>query len=427
MSSATFHIEELDEKSRRYLREVRLAQGQGFPRVYASPPDWLLANWSYFLVICLFGALAIVTKELILTEPTALALLQTALFLLGLWFFFLPLRLWLFQNSPNRAGYFLFLDDKYLWHCKGAQVHVLAIDSIQEVDISPQEDNSKEWLVTLTTPQGISTFKLCRSEDAQAIEGHLDMFRVGLRTCANHEVPDPFRQGREKWEVKTLFTWLLVAVLGFLGWRTLNISLRDDAIWESISGIHPESAKIYWLRLYLRDPANTHHRAKAARALYNIYVDKLAVIQTIQMMDHPLPDPELFAGLEPILKEMGKSLDPAILKFSLKFSGNGDEVSKEWEKEGAQQYAETLFHSVGENFIIITGPIDPPAHIEITCDWITQGTGLGLKFVVQYRMDPEKEPFKTATWVEKVTGKNPEQAGLAAQALAHRTANYPDP
>lgn len=421
-----FHVEELDERSRRYLHEVNLANGQGIPGIHASTPMGLFPWLACILGVSLFVLLVIMTQGLILTEPVALALLQTAFFIVGLWLFFLPFRLWIFQKSSRQAGFFLFLDDKYLWQCHARRVAVLRLADVSEVSLPANMDESIGGWVKLKSSQGWHHFKLCHASAAKAINQHLEDYWKGQRHTEDHQVPDPFRYGKEKWEVKTLLAWVVLAVLGFYAFRASDISWRDDFIWESIQEVHPDSGQIYWLRLYLREPRNIHHRDLANAHLSKLYKDKLLAIQNIRVMDHPLPDPDLFSGIEGVLQEMGKSLEPAILKFSMRFAGDRDAASEALEKEAAHKYSEALFQSLGQDYVIVAGPIDPPAHIEITWDWVTQGAEVKVKFLVKYRVNSEGEPFKTAAWEEKVRDKSLEQVGLAAKGLATRTVNFPE-
>ena len=102
-NTQTLQFEELDDESRAYLAKVNSEKGHGMPGVYVP-----IAN-NLPTVGCVFGGIILIltlvaTVTLIEEEPLAIAMLQTAGFLLGGWLVIYAFRVWMAGSGSKFAG-----------------------------------------------------------------------------------------------------------------------------------------------------------------------------------------------------------------------------------------------------------------------------------------------------------------------------------
>ena len=123
--SDKFQFEALDSHSREYLLQARDNRGRGLPGVFV-PISNSLPGVGCFFGIVFVVVTAIVTFNIVEEEPVAVAMLQTAGFLLGGWLIVAALRIWIAGKSKKYIGHFVYADAETLWECNGS--HVVTTD-----------------------------------------------------------------------------------------------------------------------------------------------------------------------------------------------------------------------------------------------------------------------------------------------------------
>ena len=319
--SNTFIFEELDQQSKDYLLAIGKNKGIGFPGVYAS-------KLNYGILCILFGILSLPIHIFIssidqFAEPLALAMLQTALFMVTLWVQVRAFRLFGFIRTKN---HFVFVDAKYYWDCNNYSARVVNIENIKsfecnyndyyktyefkmdcdhgfvKITLSDEEPASKLYSLlsyksekTKKPTEGDFTeskwkwlydFTFCIPDKKylKPVDG-ADGFVLdeNFNDLSSKSIPDPFKAGKEKVRIGWISAFIILVVfvfVAFFKWDNLN---RDDLIWEGIQSINTDE-KVYWLRIYLRDTRNTRHRDVAVKQLglkYENIFNKIGKSQNI--------------------------------------------------------------------------------------------------------------------------------------------------
>ena len=306
--SNTFIFEELDQQSKDYLLAISKNKGIGFPGVYAS-------KLNYGILCILFGILSLPIHIFIssidqFAEPLALAMLQTALFMVTLWVQVRAFRLFGFIRTKN---HFVFVDAKYYWDCNNYSARVVNIENIKsfecnfndyyktyefkmdcdhgfvKITLSDEEPASKLYSLlsyksekTKKPTEGNFTeskwkwlydFTFCIPDKKylKPVDGD-DGFVLdeNFNNLSTKSIPDPFKAGKEKVHIGWISAFIILVVfvfVAFFKWDNLN---RDDLIWEGIQSINTDE-KVYWLRIYMRDHRNTLHRGEAGKQLGDKY------------------------------------------------------------------------------------------------------------------------------------------------------------
>ena len=103
--ATTFAFEEFDDATHDYLLGVKEKEGRGFPGIYV-PVKNTLPMVSCCLGVLLIGIMIPVTfaSNIILGDPSGVALLQTAVLLLGGWMILYAVRARMGKSSRRVAG-----------------------------------------------------------------------------------------------------------------------------------------------------------------------------------------------------------------------------------------------------------------------------------------------------------------------------------
>jgi hypothetical protein len=265
------------------------------------------------------------------------------------------------------------------------------------------------------------------------------------------DVPVPKKEGRASSGLVNCLIIIAVAVVSIFLFRALNVGWRDDAIWENIKDIQNQDHRPVWLRMYLKDERNTKHRDDAKHMLVDIYKSNIArmrnggggvpivgaapnpgvppfqmpPIGVPQFQQARIPDKDLIDGLEPILMRMAEDASTPLIKVSVKETGGGA-GAEEREKSIADKYTEALFDGIGEGLVIVVGPADPPAHIELAYELNPDQKTL-VRFTIKYRKTPNEEPVATVTKDMQCADHSTAALGNAAKDLGIRTVGSKKP
>src|SRR5437660_1226918 len=140
--ATTFLLQELDDHTRDYLLSIKENEGRGAPGIFVP-----ISN-SRPAVSCCFGVLIIgimmpvtLYSSMILADPGGVALLQTAVLLLGGWLLFYGMRVNLGKKSSKVAGYWAYADPLFLYEATGEQVKVTPVEDVIEAQFTHNYNN----------------------------------------------------------------------------------------------------------------------------------------------------------------------------------------------------------------------------------------------------------------------------------------------
>ena len=324
-------FEELDDHSRDYLLTVRERKGKGMPGLFIAKSNYLPAVGCFSGIVVLIAFMVIAWVNII-SEPLAVALLQTAGLVLGGWMIVAAIRVWAMARSPRYAGHFIYADAETLWECGGSHVKITDIYGIvdargvqnfhegkyQNTVVTVQTSNGSHALTVHNEERGrrlivfLSTLAWMRgggdgqaAYDAKSGEeldykklpavvmgavakefarsGEMprrftaDAFEVDVT-----EVPVPKKEGTASTGFLACLIILAIGTVSVFGFREVNVGLRDDAIWDAINDIKPPllDRRPPWLRMYLQDQRNQKHRAEAKQMLVELYKSNIAQMRS---------------------------------------------------------------------------------------------------------------------------------------------------
>ncbi len=461
----TFIFEELDQPSKDYLLAIGKNKGAGFPGFYTYKSNsW----WAFLLAgIVFLGGIPVVNFADTFAEPKAQAMLQTALFLVSGWFVMLSFRRGGFFSTASNLSSFVFVDGKYFWNWNYYSVDVLNFENIKFFECN-YNDNYKTYDFRLECDHGFVKISLSDEEAASKLysllsykyaknkkftEGHfmeskwkwLYVLTFGIpkhlkpvdgedgfvldedfKDISSERVPDPFKARNEK--VRILNYGLFILVLSFVSFLffQIDIIVRDDQIWESIQTIDSDE-KVYWLRIYLRDPRNTRHRDVAVKQLglkYENIFNKIGKSQNIVDRDdkvnvdfvskqipaidsrnsnlHMLipmaklisvPDPKLIEGLQSVIFSKMLDLQEPFLKLSVIPSDPAPVDLSKFNGAITDAYIQSIISAFGNEYFIVSNSLDGPGHINIVYNFFEEKNQQKIRFDVSYRQTLESEPI----------------------------------
>ena len=468
--SKTFIFEELDQPSKDYLLAIGRNKGDGFPGFFTYKSNsW----WAFLLIgIVFLGGIPVVNLADTFAEPKAQAMLQTALFLVGGWYVMFSIRRSGFFSSASNLSSFIFFDDKYYWNWNHYSVDVVNIENIKFFECN-YNDNYKNYDFKLESDHGfVKSFIKMSLPDEEAAsklysllsykyektkkltEAHFtednwkwlyvltfgkpkhlkpvnnhDIFHLDLdeafKDLSSEGVPLPFKVRNEK--VRILNYGYSVLVLGFLFFLffQIDIIVRDDQIWESIQTINSDE-KVYWLRIYLRDPRNTRHRDVAVKQLglkYENIFNKIGKLQNIVDRDdkdnvdfiskkipaidprHPnlhmlipmaklisVPDLKLIEGLQSVVFSKMLDLQEPFLKLSVISSDPASVDVSKFTGAITDAYIQSFISAFGSEYFVVSNSLDGPGHINIVYSFFEEKNQQKIRFDVSYRQTLESEP-----------------------------------
>ena len=470
--SDTFQFEELDSHSREYLLQARDNRGKGLPGIFVPITNSLPGVGCFFGIVFVIVT-AIVTFNIMEEEPLAVAMLQTAGFMLGGWMIVAAFRIWTSAKSKRYIGHFVYADAETLWECNGSKVVTTDIYDIVEARgvQNYKEGKYQNTALTVHTSSGrrelivhhevrgrdliifLNTIAWMRSggkgdggdniradEDINykkldpEIMGGLAKEQAETGSMPRkitakaldldvEDVPVPKREGRASTGILNCLIIIALGAVCLLMFRALNVSWRDDAIWEEINKFqeHEKDKRAPWLRAYLSDERNTKHREDARQMLRDIYTATVARIRNAAinnlapnppLLGGGLPpmnfggdrvDKDLVDGLAVVLMELAE-LNAPIVSVSVKEKGGGaggEAAVKEREKKVMEKYTLALLDGVGQELVaFVEAPPDTPGMIDITYEYGKGnpkdfGGGWRIIFTLAFRKSPDGDPVKT--------------------------------
>lgn len=436
--SNTFVFEELDQGSKNYLLAICNNKGNGFPGVYSNKFN----PWGVFLILGLGFLIGIPVVNYLDTfaEPKAQSMLQTAFLFVSGWFVLLALRHGRFFSGKSGLRSFVFIDGKYYWNCNYYSVIVANIEDVQTFDYI-FNDQFKTYdfnlfcgkrVVKISVDNEKSAAQLFsllffKADDKQNYEEGgepftLDQSFMGLSLVG---VPDPFKVGKEKVRYLGIGVFALIMAFAFFFLLQINISFRDDQIWESIKNINSDE-KVYWLRIYLRDHRNTRHREEAVILLGDKYkyifqeitktksiIDKddmfnfdlfSKIIPAVSPNSQDLPklmpkakkisvpEPKLIQGLQSIVLQHMLDLQEPLFKLSVLSFDPALPDSTKLTNAITNAYIGSIIGVFGSEYFLLSSSLDGPGHINIVYSFIDEKSQQKIRFDVSYRQTLESEP-----------------------------------
>lgn len=476
--SKTLHVEELDDTTREYLLRVRESRGRGMPGIFVPKNYYLPAVGCFFGIAILIGT-AILAWQVMEHEPLGVAMLETAGALLGGWMILAAIRVWLAGKSSSYAGHFVYSDAQTLYECKGAYVVVTDVHDVVEASSTQNFAQGKyqNTAIRVRTAYGSHSLTVANEDRAKLLLHFLNVvawMRAGddgpaewkqlpaalvggaAREHAWHgafprdlsaatldldvsEVPIPRKEGRAS---SSLLWYLIImgaGVGGVFAFRELNVSWRDEKIWNLVNDIPTPDDRAWVLRLYyLNDARNTKHRDAARQMLLGIYRDDVARIRRNESVVVPGGGPAFPAfnlpgnnqtkveesqldGLAEVLYALVDKPLP-IVSVSVKEAGGfngGDPAARA--KKVREQYTKAIVDGVGDKLVMIAeSPPDVLGNIHVSYE--AAPARKQVVFKVEYRTTPDEAPVKTATTVITSTGDPASDLGETARQLGLRTA-----
>ncbi len=491
--SKTFIFEELNKPSKDYLLAIGRNKGDGFPGVYIFIYNY--NSWWVFLCtgIVFLGGIPFVNWLDTFAEPKAQAMLQTALFLMGGWFVMLWFRRKGYFSNASNLNSFIFVDEKYYWNWSHYSVDVINIENIKFFECV-RNDAYQTYDFKLESDNGLVKMSISKRDEESAsklysllsykyeknkklTDGHLperkwkwlydltfgdpkhlkpvdgdDGFVLdeSFKDLSSEGVPRPFKVRNEK--VRILNYGLSVLVLGFVFFAFFQIDIvyRDDQIWKSIQTINSDE-KVYWLRIYLRDPRNTRYRDVAVKQLglkYENIFNKIGKLQNIVDRDDKsnvdfiskqipvinprnpnlhmiipkvklvsVPDPKLIEGLQSIIFSKMLDLQEPFLKLSVIPSDPASVDVSKFIGSITDAYIQSLVSAFGSEYFIVSSSLDGPGHINIVYSFFEEKNQQKIRFDVSYRQTLESEPTEKISLEVNIPGRELKYVERAAKRL----------
>jgi len=459
----TFIFEELDQPSKDYLLAVGNTHGKVYPGIYSN-------NKNGFFSLFVIGFLFLIGIPIVnffdtFAEPKAQAMLQTALFLMGSWFLLLALRHGCFFSGNSGLRSFIFIDGKYYWNCNHYSVNVANIENVQTFDYI-FNDQFKTYDFNVVSDQeaviisvyneksaadlySLLFYKSNNTEDSSEIDNAF-LLDEALKDLPSSHVPNPFKEGKEKVRFFGIGVFVLVMAFAFYLLLRMNISFRDDQIWQSILPINSDE-KVYWLRIYLRDTRNTLHRDEAIKKLGEMYkhaFEEIAKSKSIVDKDDKfnsdfisknvsaidpknldlanlipmakmisVPAPKLIQGLQSIVLPRMLDLQEPFLKLSVVPADIGSTDSSKLIGAITDAYIHSVVHEFGSEYFLLSSSLDGPGHITIVYSFIGEKDEHKICFEVLYRQSSESEPIQKTTMEVRIPSRDIQYVERAAKRL----------
>jgi hypothetical protein len=247
-----------------------------------------------------------------------------------------------------------------------------------------------------------------------------------FKALSSEGVPGPFKVSNEKARIQNYGIFVLVLGFVFFAFFQIDIFVRDGQIWESIQTINSDE-KVYWLRIYLRDPRNTRHRDVALKQLglkYENIFNKIGKSQNIIDRDDKgnidfiskkipaidprdpnfqmlfpkvklvsVPDPKLIEGLESIVFSKMLDLQEPFLKLSVIPSDPATVDVSKFNGAITDAYIQSIISAFGNEYFIVSNSLDGPGHINIVYNFFEEKNQQKIRFDVSYRQTLESEPI----------------------------------
>jgi hypothetical protein len=303
MTPQRFESEELDEASLEYLRAVRASKGHGAPGVFldeavadvgvGSMPGWGAVAGCGLLFFAL-----ILMYALLWNDPLNLAMLLTALVVLGGWLIVAWVRVKLARGRASYVGHFKYVDPLYLWEGVGTGVIVTPLRGLQEARCRHKYASHGSYEssdVRIVMEEGFIDLKVKSEVLGEALESYVSELVAdreglpvdrGLAAAKRARVVDGYDEEEDEAEIEAIpephkergsFGWVIrYALVGLAFGVTLLTSyqmcrvMRDASLYSAVENGNPPD-----LRVYVADRRNSMYRTEAVSKLKGFH-DRLA-------------------------------------------------------------------------------------------------------------------------------------------------------
>jgi hypothetical protein len=427
-----YQFEELDLETREYLMLARDKQGKGMPGIYAG-------RKFYLPLVGLLLGFGVMIATLIATFPPTLppaqeAMLQTAGFLLGGWMVVAALRVWTAGKSGKYAGHFVYADPENLYEGKGSVVHVTDLNDLRDAKAVQNfnEGKYKNTSITIKIGKDRRTFEVDDEERGRRLTVYLNAvcymrdggedgrdtelqklspeamgavakqvartgeFPRNLGAAEEEEVsrvPKPRKEGRRSTGILAMLVTVVVGVLMFFGFRTINAPLRDQAVFDQIKSL-PAKDQPYALRVYLMNPDFRAHRDEAQQMLNGFYDN--AVRTHVNGTDD-----DLKKGMSEVVLALKTKPQPVVSFIGAEEQAPAGQELATGQREGRVQrdLADKWGSTIGDELVVFAAPADPdnPNAVDkkskgmIDLRWKFMANG-GIEYTIQFRKSPDEEP-----------------------------------
>ncbi len=429
----TYQFEELDSETRSYLWQAREKNGKGLPGIFVAKPNYLP------LLGTLIG-FGIMIATLIATVPPTLppmkeACLQTAGFLLGGWMVLAALRIWTSGKSGKFAGHFVYADADYLYEGNGGVVYITELTGLRDAKAAQILNDGKYQSTSITIKVGHDrrTLHIPDEERARRMTAFLDAlcymreggddgtdedlkklppetmgavakqvsrtgeFPSNPTTATEGEVvhvPRPQRDRRRSTGLLAMLMTIAAGVLMFLGFRSIDGPLRDDAIFDEVKTLGAKDQPPA-LRLYLANPDFTAHRDEAQQMLDTFYA--AGVGNNIKGSDD-----DLKKAISEVVLSLKTKPQPVVSFIAAEEAAPAgqDAAAGGRESKVQQQLADKWGSTIGDELVVFAAPADPnnpnatdksaKAMIELRWKFTQPRT---IEYTIQFRTSPDQDPI----------------------------------
>jgi hypothetical protein len=394
--SQTINFPDLDDATREYLLQVREHEGRGSPGVFA-PVSSSLAGCGCILgpIITISVVAYTLFSDVLLKDPTKVAMLQTAAIMLGGWLVIAAFRIWSGKNSPKRAGNWVYGDPQFLYEANGEEVKITPVDDVLEAQFTHNYNNGayQNSVVKLRTPSnaivsaqvnheqraeqmvvfynylawargpeggdraelepavlgGLAKYVAKNDNEPLDAAGNINLNMIELDIG---EIPaEPRREGGAGMNPLPYVLLLVAGVATFFVMRSvINIPMRDDRIFKLVTTT-TTPLEPHMLRKYLNDTRNKKHRDDITKRLSALY-DPL-----VQHVSTKAQDPSLRAGMLEVIEEVRKPAPPYVsIRVTEAVSPPGGDSGKAERVESVRKY---IVEQAGEQFKPLYGQLRP--------------------------------------------------------------------
>jgi hypothetical protein len=418
-------FEELDDATREYLHDVRTRKGRGTPGIYvpAANPWPLLA-----LIFGPLVGLVLLVWGLSSAKPAwAVALLETAGFLIAGWSVTYAVRRWMAGRGRVYGGHFAYFDPLYAYQVNGEVVTITSLKSVSGVGAVPPGDNRPSLIEfelqgdrTVTIPvRSLSDAQLVeeyyaalddlehQKEGAWANSPYVELGAAAKYAAEEDELPpksarldldfdaipdDPGRAHRAGLGVPMLLAIPLAALALYGLLWLVNIPVGDELAFD-----RAKEDGAPGLRGYLLDERNTRHRDEATRLLAKTYDAPIARLKSLP----PGQQPELRDGMVKLVESLRTTTTPVVSIVVEKKKGDATATSDGIANQLRTEVADGLARAIGPKLIAFAQPAQgKPAHLTIRYEIQHDRGRDNVSYDVEIRLDPESAPIAHAAWTD---------------------------
>jgi hypothetical protein len=436
MTRFTCLYEELDEKTREYLRQVRTSSGRRMPGIYCGRANpWpVIALISGPIVALVFVAIGFASIK----DGWAAAMLQTAGVLLGGWMVLYAFRRFLAGSNPKVAGFFKYFDPHAAYEANGDQVTVTDVTHVTGVtavggqgraSVRFEEGGRSLFVMGLTPPQAVLVqdyyaamdWIITRDEAGKSLNAAVlggaskeyalteqlprDYSDMNLEVESVPTAPEKVRSAGPR------VLWYLFiigcSVATYCFFAAVDKPVRDAS---AFAGSDTPPA----LRAYLLDDRNTAHRAEAEQKLVALYKTKADAAR-----NNPNADPVLREGMAKLIESLQGPEPPVVSIRVTNAADTGTKLADFELKNLQEQIGDGISQAVGNEYIRFLvfepAPGENP-HLDVVVTAIPSPTGLKVECEISIRLKPDGEVIANQTMGNSPNGPQATPGGTVTAA-----------